>query len=55
MEEDLTRLGLTNIDFTKKSDAEIHGYKNSEWDTYLDFQHWKNDEIYDNFNELYKE
>lgn len=49
--EDLTRLGLTNVDYTKKSDAELFGYKNLEWEGYLDFQRWKNDEEYDNFCE----
>lgn len=53
--EDLTRLGLTDIDFTKKSDAELHGYKNSDWDTYLDFQRWQNDEVYDNLNETIRD
>lgn len=50
--EDLTRLGLTDIDFTKKSDAELFGYSNTEWEGYLDFQRWQNDEVYDNFNDL---
>jgi hypothetical protein len=49
--EDLTRLGLTDVDYTKKSDAELFGYKNIEWEGYLDFQRWKNDEEYDNFCE----
>ena len=35
--EDLTRLGLTDTDYTKKSDAELFGYKNIEWEGYLDF------------------
>jgi len=53
--ENLTRLGLSDIDFTKKSDAELFGYKNSEWEEWLTFQRWQNDEIYDNFSDLIRD
>jgi hypothetical protein len=53
--EDLTKLGLSDIDFTKKSDAELFGYKNYEWEEWLAFQRWQNDEVYDNFNDLMRD
>lgn len=52
IDEDLVSLGLSGIDFTKKSDAELFGYKNEEWEQWLDFQRWENDEEFDNYANL---